>query len=149
MLAAGMVLLRIGQAHADSGPSTARLNKKIDNFTLQDAAGKATSLYDLKDKKALVVVFLSYDFPVSNSYSQPLAGAGERQLLEVVLTLQARKPVSRHGVQVRRNAELPQLEEVAGSIINATRSGRPGGVKSAASSSRSGLDLRLSLTNNQ
>jgi peroxiredoxin len=50
-----------------------KLNKKIDNVTLKDAAGKPRSLYDLKDKKAIVVVFLSFECPVSTSYSSVLA----------------------------------------------------------------------------
>jgi peroxiredoxin len=54
-------------------PSRAQLNQKIANVTLKDAAGKTTSLHDLKGKKATVVVFLSFDCPVSTSYSQPLA----------------------------------------------------------------------------
>ena len=58
---------------ADEAPSTANLGKKIANFTLADAEGKAWSLYDLKDKKAIVIVFLSFECPVSTSYAQPLA----------------------------------------------------------------------------
>src|SRR5262249_26530028 len=44
--------------------------KKIENFTVKDAEGKAWSLYDLKDKRAVVLVFLSFECPVSTSYSQ-------------------------------------------------------------------------------
>src|SRR5262249_5023863 len=55
------------------GPNTAKVGKKIANVTFKDAAGKPAALYDLKDKKAIVIVFLSFDCPVSNSYSQPLA----------------------------------------------------------------------------
>jgi peroxiredoxin len=58
---------------ADEAPSTANLGKKIANFTLTDAQGKAWSLYDLKDKKAIVIVFLSFECPISTSYAQPLA----------------------------------------------------------------------------
>jgi peroxiredoxin len=62
---------------ADGAPA-ANLGKKIANFTLADARGKALSLYDLKDKKAIVLVFLSFECPVSTSYCQPLADmAGE------------------------------------------------------------------------
>jgi peroxiredoxin len=50
-----------------------KLNKKIDNITLHDKAGHPRSLYDVKDKKAIVVVFLSFDCPVSTSYSSALA----------------------------------------------------------------------------
>jgi peroxiredoxin len=50
-----------------------KLNKKIANFTVLDAKGKKLSLYDLKEWKAVVVVFLSFDCPVSKSYSPILA----------------------------------------------------------------------------
>jgi len=50
-----------------------KLNKKIDNFTLHDAAGKPVSLHDGKDKRATVIVFLSFECPVSNSFSPVLA----------------------------------------------------------------------------
>ncbi len=62
-----------GSARADQAPSTDKLNKKIDDFTLSDARGKAVSLHGQKDRKAVVVVFLSFDCPVSTSYSTALA----------------------------------------------------------------------------
>src|SRR5262245_27914201 len=55
---------------ADDPP--ANLGKRIDNLTFTDAAGKTLALHDLKDKKAIVIVFLSFDCPVSTSYSGPL-----------------------------------------------------------------------------
>jgi peroxiredoxin len=58
---------------ADAGVAVDKLNKKIDNITLHDVNGKARSLYDLQNKKAIVVVFLSFDCPVSTSYSSVLA----------------------------------------------------------------------------
>lgn len=57
----------ISRAREDA--SNAKLNKKIDNLTFKDAAGKAVALHDLKNKKAVVVVFLSFECPVSNSYA--------------------------------------------------------------------------------
>ncbi len=66
--------LGIGAAlGADSDASVDKLNKKIENITLKNAEGKPRSLYDLKDKKAIVVVFLSFDCPVSTSYIPTLA----------------------------------------------------------------------------
>ncbi len=59
--------------HAASDVIVDKLNKKIDNVTLHDEAGHPHSLYDLKDKKAIVVAFLSFDCPVSTSYSSVLA----------------------------------------------------------------------------
>src|ERR1700722_15318525 len=58
---------------ADEKPANDKINTKIANFTLIDASGKKLGLYDLKDKKAIVVVFLSFDCPVSTSYCSALA----------------------------------------------------------------------------
>src|SRR4051812_4515086 len=58
-------------ARADSPTDVDKLNQKI-TFTLDDAAGKSWSLASLVDKKAVVVVFLSFDCPVSNSYAPTL-----------------------------------------------------------------------------
>jgi peroxiredoxin len=66
-------LVAAGAAQADEPAAATRVGKKIDNFTLTDAGGKPWSLHDVKDKKAIVLVFLSFDCPVSTSYSQPLA----------------------------------------------------------------------------
>src|SRR5262245_42175290 len=54
---------------ADPPPSTDKLNKEIDNVKLTAADGKAHAIKDHAGKKATVVVFLSFDCPVSNSYA--------------------------------------------------------------------------------
>src|SRR5438876_11521925 len=71
---AGLVatLLLVRSSHADD-PTTTHHGKKIANLAFTDADGKTTHLYDLKDKKAIVLVFLSFECPVSTSYAQPLA----------------------------------------------------------------------------
>ncbi len=58
----------------EPAPATDKLNKKIENVTVTAADGKPVALADIKDKKAIVVVFLSFDCPVSNSYATALAG---------------------------------------------------------------------------
>ena len=58
-------------ARADD-PPTDKLNKRIDLPTLSDAAGKPVSLAPAAGVKATVVVFLSFDCPVSNGYAAPL-----------------------------------------------------------------------------
>ncbi len=73
LVAAAACCLLAGIARAEKAPSNARLGKKIDNFTARDTEGKPFALYGLKEKKAIVVVFLSFDCPVSASYSQTLA----------------------------------------------------------------------------
>src|SRR5216683_4726001 len=60
-------------ARTETPPSNDKINKKIDNFSLKESNGKPRALYDFKDKKATVVVFLSFDCPVSNSYAPVLA----------------------------------------------------------------------------
>jgi peroxiredoxin len=71
-LAAG--LLSGPAVRAEEEPSAgSRLGVRIANVTFKDAAGKMTSLYDLKEKKAVVVVFLSFECPNSTSYSPLLA----------------------------------------------------------------------------
>src|SRR5439155_3540177 len=52
---------------------TAKLGKKIGIASLKDVTGKTVSLGGFKDQKATVIVFLSFECPVSNSYAQPLA----------------------------------------------------------------------------
>ncbi len=59
-------------------PGVDRLNKKINDFSLPAAAGKDFSLASLKEKKAVVAVFLSFDCPVSTAYSPTLAKLHEK-----------------------------------------------------------------------
>src|SRR5262245_28577934 len=66
-------LLSAAFCEADNGLSTSNLGKKIANVTWADASGKRFALHDLKDRKAVVVVFLSFECPVSNSYAPRLA----------------------------------------------------------------------------
>jgi peroxiredoxin len=58
---------------AADGPSRAGLGQKVANVAVTDAQGKNHNLHDLKDQKAIVVVFLSFECPVSNSYAEALA----------------------------------------------------------------------------
>lgn len=73
LAALAVVLSCVRSARADDPPSRARVGEKIANIALKNEAGKEYRLYDLKDRKAIVLVFLSFECPVSNSYAQPLA----------------------------------------------------------------------------
>jgi peroxiredoxin len=57
---------------ADDRATNDKINTKIANVRLAAADGKPLALYDLKDKKAVVVVFLSFDCPVSTKYAPVL-----------------------------------------------------------------------------
>jgi peroxiredoxin len=63
-----MFLAEGSGVRADSAPSTDKIGKKIERLGFKDGSGKAFDLHDLKNKKAVVVVFLSFDCPVSTSY---------------------------------------------------------------------------------
>jgi peroxiredoxin len=54
--------------------TASRLGQKIANVRLNPTAGKPFSLHELAEPKAVVVVFLSFDCPVSNNYLPVLAG---------------------------------------------------------------------------
>lgn len=43
---------------------------KIDNFSLTDYNGKTVSLADYKDSKAIVLMFVATECPVSNAYNE-------------------------------------------------------------------------------
>jgi peroxiredoxin len=69
LLAAALLPLLALSAHSDPAPA----GKKIDDFTLPDTAGKNWSLAALKDRKAVVVVFLGTECPINNAYLPRLA----------------------------------------------------------------------------
>src|SRR5262245_23694928 len=61
-----------GGSAADPVPVTDKLNKAIENVSFTTTDGKSVELKTLQGKKATVVVFLSFDCPVSNSYATTL-----------------------------------------------------------------------------
>src|SRR5690348_8553699 len=73
LLSLALIALAGASARADEDLVVDKLNKKIENITLKDADGKPVSLHALKGKKAVVVVFLSFECPVSTSYAPILA----------------------------------------------------------------------------
>src|SRR4051812_41850767 len=64
------VIAAVAALTAASGANTDRLGTKIDPLPIRDSAGQPVAL---PEAKATVVVFLSFDCPVSNSYAAPLA----------------------------------------------------------------------------
>jgi peroxiredoxin len=58
---------------AEDQPERALIGTKIENFRLHDQEGKAWSLHEVKDAKAVVLVFLSIECPMSNNYLPKLA----------------------------------------------------------------------------
>jgi peroxiredoxin/mono/diheme cytochrome c family protein len=73
LLALAIVISVRASVSAQPEPSKAKLGEKMPNLTFKDDAGKAHRLYELENKKAIVIVFLSFECPVSNSYMAPLS----------------------------------------------------------------------------
>jgi len=71
-LVVGVFLVGGSVVAQDAGPSKARLGEKTPNLVFKDAQGKTVALHGLKDQKAIVLVFLSFECPVSNGYAPVL-----------------------------------------------------------------------------
>ena len=65
-------LLLVGSFRADTRPAVPS-GKTVKPFTLKDPAGKTWSLADVRDKKAIVVVFLGTECPINNQNLPRLA----------------------------------------------------------------------------
>jgi peroxiredoxin/mono/diheme cytochrome c family protein len=72
LLSVGCLVLAM-VARAQDGPSKTGLGEKVGNVKLHRLDGKVLALHDLKGAKAIVVVFLTFDCPVSNSYLTDLS----------------------------------------------------------------------------
>src|SRR5258708_5119566 len=62
---AGLALL-LQHLNADSRPENA--GKMVKEFALPNIDGKAISLADFKEKKAVVVLFIGTECPINNAY---------------------------------------------------------------------------------
>jgi len=67
-----IALCFVSAVRAEPALVTEKLGKKIDSVIFTDLDGKPAPMNAIKDKKAIVVVFLSFDCPVSNDYSTTL-----------------------------------------------------------------------------
>src|SRR5262245_62097682 len=92
---------------ADDPPRTDKLNKSFAALTFTDPDGKPFALADLKDPKAVVVVFLSFDCPVSNGYATVLNDLARRHeadgvtVLGVVPTDDPAEEVKKHAANFK------------------------------------------------
>ncbi len=94
-----LVLPVIGRA--ETKPDTNKINTKIDNLSFTTIQGKAISL---KDTKAVVVVFLSFECPVSNSYIATLTDMAN-QYREKGIPLIGVIPSDQNGAEIAKLAD--------------------------------------------
>src|SRR5262245_56955427 len=79
LVAALAVLVSLGRpAAAEPELNTDKIGKQIDSLTFTGLDGKPVPITTIKDKKAVVVVFLSFECPVSNSYAAPLSDLAKK-----------------------------------------------------------------------
>src|SRR2546421_13104736 len=69
----GRRLAAAGVALLDASFAVAEPKTSINQLSFKGDAGKAVAWKDLAGNKATVVVFLSFDCPMSNTYATPLA----------------------------------------------------------------------------
>lgn len=71
ILSTPLLLVALTQVHAAT--PTDSLGKKVPDFQLKDTTGKAVALADLKDRRAVVVIFIGTECPINNAYMPRLA----------------------------------------------------------------------------
>ncbi len=97
----------INHAWADDGPRTDKLNNSFAKLTLTDPDGKTFKLADVQNPKAVVVVFLSFDCPVSTGYSTYLIELAQKHekagvtVLGVVPTDDTAEQVKKHAAEFK------------------------------------------------
>ncbi len=119
--AAGLLLLPtllVFPARADDKPAP----RKIDNFTLPDVDGKDWSLKAIKDKKAIVVVFIGLECPISNAYAPVLAELHKKYGKDVqFVAINANAldtPAKIKGHAKEHHLEMPVLKDTANVVAD-------------------------------
>jgi peroxiredoxin len=98
-LAALLLLSR--PAPAEPELNTDKLGKQLESVVFTGLDGQPVPIGSLKDKKAVVVVFLSFECPVSNSYAAPLTELA-KHYAERDVALVAVCPTDDGAAQVRK-----------------------------------------------
>jgi len=79
--------------------------KKIEGFSLKDYDGKEHALADYKDSKAIVLIFVSTQCPVSNAYNERMAALYE---------MYKDKGVTFLGINSNKAEDVKEIKEHAG-----------------------------------
>ena len=77
---------------------------KVDNFSLKDYNGKEFSLSDFKDSKAIVVIFVATECPVSNAYNSRM---------ESIYNEYKNKNVALVGINSNKAEDIGRIKEHA------------------------------------
>ena len=111
------LLLLFGRADDKPAPT-----RKLENFTLSDVDGKEWSLKALKEKKAIVVVFLGLECPISNAYAPVLSDLQKKYGNDVqFLAINSNAldtPAKIKGHAKEHNLEMPVLKDTANVVAD-------------------------------
>lgn len=108
ILAAILVLILSAQIYAGNDRNDNAM-KKVDNFTLADYNGEQHSLSDYKDAKAVVLIFVSVQCPVSNAYNERMAKLNEDFKKRGVVFLGINANVAEDVAKIKQHAEEHHL----------------------------------------
>ena len=116
-------LLLLSFGRADDKPTAPPAARKIDNFTLTDMDGKEWSLNGLKNKKAIVVVFIGIECPINNAYMPVLAALQKQYADKDVQFLAINSNSQDTPGQIKGHAkeyklELPVLKDTANVVAD-------------------------------
>ena len=87
-----------------SGQSVLGEVNKVDDFSLKDYNGKEFSLSDFKDSKAIVVIFVATECPVSNAYNSRM---------ESIYNDYKNKNVTMVGINSNKAEDIGRIKEHA------------------------------------
>jgi thiol-disulfide isomerase/thioredoxin len=118
LLLPALLLFSFGRADEKSAPTP----RKIDTFTLNDVDGKEWSLGALKEKKAIVVVFIGLECPISNAYAPVLTELEKKYAKDVqfvaINSNALDTPAKIKGHAKEHKIEFPVLKDTANVVAD-------------------------------
>ncbi|MEW6652028.1 MAG: thioredoxin family protein [Bacteroidota bacterium] len=90
--------------------SLAEDSKKAENFSLKDYNGKAHSLLDYKNSKAVVLIYVSTQCPVSNAYNERMAKLYDSYKGKNVAFLGINSNKAEHIEEIKKHAAENNLQ---------------------------------------
>jgi peroxiredoxin len=83
---------------------------KVDNFSLKDYNGKSHSLNDYKNSKAIVLIFISTQCPVSNGYNERMAALQKKYSSKNITFLGINANKEEKAGDIKAHAEKNKFE---------------------------------------
>lgn len=122
LIVSSLILLATAPVHA-AERAPAKTGTTIENFTLKDGYDRSWSLDQVKDAKAVVVLFLGVECPVNNAYLPHLADLHQKYSTQGVAFVGINSNWQDSALKVRGHAEankipFPMLKDPANTIAD-------------------------------